>query len=207
MDFTTRHTSTAAKFFVTHIIKTFITKKTTMRKSYFYLPLLTVCFVLIAFSCKKGDTGPQGAVGPEGPEGPPGANVIYSAWLDVTFSEEDADGDGQPDFFAASIPAPKLTSEIVNTGVVKVYLNTNTAAEPYVVPIPYGTVVLSAFTVGNIDLTSGDDLSTATDATGTYLQYRYILIPGEEAARKMPGGKKINWDNYADVKAYLQIKD
>ena len=134
-----------------------------MRKSFSYLPLLTAFFIMIAFSCKKGDPGPEGPAGPEGPEGPPGANVIYSGWLDVTFSEEDGDGDGEPDYFYGNIPAAKLTSEIVNSGDVKVYANTGTLADPYVVSVPYSSLIVSAFYVGNIDLESGIDLSTFTD--------------------------------------------
>jgi hypothetical protein len=37
-----------------------------------------------------------------------------------------------------------------------------------------------------------------------YQQYRYILIPGGTAAR---AGKKIDWNNYNEVKAYLKLKD
>jgi hypothetical protein len=37
-----------------------------------------------------------------------------------------------------------------------------------------------------------------------YWQHRYILIPGGT-----PTGRyaKINWDNYAEVKAYLNLQD
>ncbi len=66
--------------------------------------LFTFSFLLITSfiytSCKKGDTGPPGPPGPAGPAGPTGttgltgpkgdtgvANVIYSAWLDVAFTE------------------------------------------------------------------------------------------------------------------------
>jgi hypothetical protein len=185
-----------------------------MRKTTMNFFVLVVCIAFIALSCKKGDTGPAGATGPAGPAGPAGptgpagsANVIYSAWLDVAFSPEDDDGDGTPDFYSANIKAPKLTSAIVNSGEVKVYLNIGVPNDPYVVPIPYSNLILSAFYVGNIDLTSGDDLSTINTSGGKSLQYRYILIPGGEGARLAAGGTKINWNNYQEVKAYLQLND
>src|SRR5690606_21349768 len=103
-----------------------------LKKSGFLTIIATVC-ILVLGSCKKGDTGPAGPAGPAGPTGPEGpagpagsANVIYSGWLDVAFTEEDVDQDGTNDGFFGVIDAPKLTSTIVNTGVVKVYCNVGT---------------------------------------------------------------------------------
>src|SRR6266566_2913456 len=60
--------------------------------------LLLVAITLLFTSCKKGDpgaagapgatgqTGPTGPTGVQGPKGDTGtANVIYSAWLNVTY--------------------------------------------------------------------------------------------------------------------------
>ncbi|WP_336514644.1 hypothetical protein [Pollutibacter soli] len=163
---------------------------------------------MIVLSCQKGDTGPAGPEGPEGPEGPPGANVIYSPWLDVTYAEGDDDnGDGDPDFYGATIPAAKLTASIMNSGAVHVYLNIGASNDPVVVSIPYGVNILSAFYENTIELIGDDDYSTFTVQGVKVNQYRYVLIPGEETARVMAGGKKIDWKNYNEVKAYLQLKD
>lgn len=179
-----------------------------MLKKSFRFSAVIIFIGMIAFSCQKGDTGPAGPEGPEGPEGPPGANVIYSPWLDVTYAPgDDDDNDGNPDFYGAAIPAAKLSTSIVNTGDVKVYVNVNTANDPVVIAIPYGTSILSLFYENTIELIGDDDYSTFTFQGQKVNQYRYILVPGEETARVMEGGKKIDWKNYNEVKAYLQLKD
>ena len=66
-------------------------------KSSLTLLASVIAITLIFTQCQKGDTGPAGPAGPAGPTGPTGpagangakgdtgtANVIYSAWLDVT---------------------------------------------------------------------------------------------------------------------------
>ena len=178
--------------------------------------LFTFCFLLTASfiytSCKKGDAGPQGPAGPAGPAGPTGttgpkgdtgvANVIYSAWLDVAFAE-DVDNPGT---WFGQINAPKLVSDIVNKGEVKVYWNLGSAAEPLVTPIPYfdgGTIINPLFETGSIYLLSNANVGTVTDAGIKYQQYRYILIPGGKPARMAT----INWNNYAEVKKYLGLTD
>ncbi len=79
--------------------------------------ILTFLVILSFFSCKK-EPGPQGPEGPEGPQGPPGnANVItatytlsYNDWFTVDQHLE------------ADIRVDTLSMEIVNSGLVKVYM-------------------------------------------------------------------------------------
>ena len=178
-------------------------------------PLMTLCFVMVfllmaAASCKKGDTGPAGPAGPAGPTGAAGAagpkgdtgtaNVIYSAWLDAAFTRPDTNS-----AYTATITAPKLDANMLAKGEIKVYANLNYVASPVVYPLPYfdgGSILNVAFQVGTITLIATDDFSTGTNATGKYFQYRYILIPGGKAARSA-----IDWNNYAEVKKYLNLKD
>ncbi|MFT3823599.1 MAG: collagen-like protein [Chitinophagaceae bacterium] len=176
-----------------------------MRKTFYAFAFFSI--VTLSFTaCKKGDTGPQGEQGNPGPTGPKGdagsANVIYSNWLDVTFQLVDVDGDNVPDAYGANITAQKLTADILNKGDVKVFWNAGVPNDPYVVPLPFADLTLSAFYTQTIELTSTNNYSTTTTAQGKQNQYRYVLIPGGVGARSA-----INWNDYNQVKAYLNLKD
>src|SRR5690349_4366880 len=103
--------------------------------------VLLLSAALLVAACKKGDTGPAGekgdkgdpgATGGTGAAGKPGsANVIYSAWQDVTFNQVDS-------FTAVgTITAPKIVDSIIQKGEVKVFWNVNTASNPTIVTLPY----------------------------------------------------------------------
>lgn len=202
------------------------------QRSYLWLFLSLIALTLF-FSCKKGDTGPAGAAGPTGANGAPGApgaqgtqgpkgdtgvaNVIYSAWLDVTFDPVvDSTDINNLDTVAwtAVIPAPTLTDEILTKGEMKLYVNAGTASDPAVFPTPItdlfsllGVLNLNVyFTLNEINLYSTEDASTFTPIGGTEkaFQYRYILIPGVIAGR---GVQWVDWKDYNKVKAYFHLKD
>jgi hypothetical protein len=149
-------------------------------------------------SCKKGDVGPAGEQGEQGEKGDKGdvgtANIIYSAWQNITF---DANG-------FATIAAPKITADILNKGEVKVYVNVNTAADPAIAVLPL-TLPINATTtfvfesplisVGSIELSCSHVLSN--------LPVRYVIIPGGVSARAV----SVNWADYNEVKKYLGIND
>jgi hypothetical protein len=178
---------------------------------------LFLSLVVLATSCKKGDTGATGATGAAGPTGATGAtgatgktgsaNVIYSAWLDVTFAAVNDSVGG------AQLDAPKLVDSIIEKGDVKVYWNVNTASNPYIVSLPYADngLVLGindlhmnfVATVGSILLYSNYNLSSGTSNGEAYGQFRYILIPGGVAARVAV----VNWNDYNQVKSYLGLKN
>ena len=114
--------------------------------------------------------------------------------------------------WVASIPAPKLTNAILNTGEIKVYLNAGSPADPAVFPLPITdlfalTGLLNVnvyFTAGDINLYATDNASTDVFNGQKFFQYRYVLIPGGVTART---SNKVNWNNYTEVKAYLGLKD
>ncbi|MBV7533999.1 hypothetical protein [Chitinophaga sp. sic0106] len=195
--------------------------------------LLLVCLVagataMFVSSCSKdgsagpagpaganGQNGAQGPGGPAGPAGPKGdtgvANVIYSAWLDVRFLPDTihtAGGGVDTIGYYSQIAAPKLTLNMLNTGLVKVYLNGFSATDPSLIALPYfsaftGLTIEVTASVGTIDLYSNGDISTLMDNNGVkYYQYRYVLVPGGVRARSV-----IDWNNYAAVKEYLGLKD
>lgn len=187
-----------------------------MKRLTFSLLTTALLSSLIFLSCsKEGPAGPQGPPGPTGPAGGAGApgpagtaNVIYSQWLDVTYEAVDEDEDGTTDFFYAEIDAPKLDINMLTNGEIKVYFNLSTAADPYVVPLPYSDLILTAFFENTIELNAAGNFSTATNQAGQKArQYRYILIPGGAAARKAGLVADIDWNDYSAVKAYLQLKD
>ena len=114
--------------------------------SYAFTCCLLVVFSVFQSCSKEGPAGPAGPQGPQGPQGTPGsngtagpagpagtANVIYSAWLDVTFAAAQA-----PDtLLYAEIAAAKLDNNILNTGEMKVYMNWGSTTDPDIVPVPY----------------------------------------------------------------------
>lgn len=186
-----------------------------MRKlsAYFFFACMLAMAVAVTSCSKDGDTGPAGPageVGPEGPGGPAGekgdtgvANVIYSDWLDVTFSLDTAAGS-----YFVDIDAPKLTADVIATGLVKTYINIGTSADPVVMSLPYNssTIIIREYLLeGFIELLSNANMSTYTAEDGTKSgQVRYVIIPGGTAART---SKAIDWNDYAQVKAYMGWKN
>lgn len=157
---------------------------------------LLLIVTLFSISCKKGGQGPAGT-----------ANVIYSDWLDVSFTViKNTAGDTLG--YQAIINAPKLTTDIINNGDVKVFVNINTAASPTIVPLPnydpfvIADVINCYFTAQKITLISAGDESTFTSSGNKYFQYRYVLIPGGVKA-----DASVNWNNYQEVKQATGMKD
>jgi hypothetical protein len=193
-----------------------------MKFRLFTLPctLLVITALVFTACTKEGPVGPAGATGPEGPTGPQGpqgpqgsANVFYSDWLDVTFVPQLNGTDTAA--WLAEIAAPRLVDSILSKGEVHVYLNAGTAAEPAVVPLPldalyFQAILTPVFQAGKISLISSADLSSFTDTNNDKnLQYRYVIIPGGVAAAQGITGRnaKINWNNYDEVKTYLDLKN
>ena len=174
--------------------------------------------ILLVTACKKGDTGPAGEKGDKGDAGAAGAtgaagkagsaNVIYSPWIDVTFSQVDTS-------FEASIDAPKIVDSIIQKGEVKVFWNLGSAASAGIVALPYqdngiilGAKDLFVFPIiqtGKIFIESTYNVSTrpsSADPNTKVWQYRYVIIPGGVAARTAT-----DWNDYKQVQQYLGLKD
>ncbi|GAA3951977.1 hypothetical protein GO495_12465 [Chitinophaga oryziterrae] len=173
-----------------------------------------LCLSLFNACSKEGPTGPKGdtgetgatgAAGPTGATGPVGtANVIYSAWTYAhNFNDSTVDNSN---IKAGYVDAPKITSTILNSGDVKVYFTygggtfilpytSNAGGKPNTISF---TPLLSKILIYRFTHDNSNSI-----ALSTLLQYRYVIIPGGVAARK----NNINWDNYAEVAAYLGWKD
>lgn len=190
-----------------------------------YLATLFLAFIVILSSCsKEGPVGPAGTAGPQGPSGvngtpgtagpagvpgqPGTANVIYSPWIDVIYNPANADSS----VWIGEITAPKLVDSILNKGSIKVYLNagSDSADNQIVIPLPIyeafliGAIINPYFTPQTISLFASDDMGSFILRGFNHFQYRYILVPGGT-----PGGRQasVDWNDYAAVKAYLNIKE
>ena len=181
--------------------------------------VFAITIVCAVVSCSKtgpaGPTGPAGATGntgtagPAGPKGDTGvANVIYSSWLDAVYQPDTVHNGAVVDTvdWFVDINAPKLTTTILTTGEIKVYVNLGTATQPVVIPMPYfdGFLNINAYYFLNtIELVSTENVSSFTDANNAKRQQvRYILIPGA-----VHGRYAVDWNNYEAVKKYLGLKD
>jgi len=186
---------------------------------YSYVAILLASAVLV-YSCKKGDTGPAGPAGPAGTAGTAGApgpkgdtgtaNVIYSAWTDVTYTPiiQDTGTPAKPDtlFYVGAIVAPKLTSNVISKGEISVYLNAGSATSPYIYPLPFTDILFQGLTVqvnyvvDSIYLTANFNASTITQGGVKFQQYRYVIIPGSVPAS---ADKK----DYNSIKNYFKLPD
>lgn len=142
----------------------------------------------------KGDTGDTGAAGANGASGTNGTNgtgtgddaasVISSNWLNVTFTY-----DATSNTYIGGIDVPELTSEILLTGDVRVYLNVDTVVSPALVSLPYtdpktGMYVQVTTFDKSIQFSSSADISSKLNAANVYVnQFRYVLIKGTTPAK------------------------
>jgi len=186
---------------------------------YSYLAIVLASAVLV-YSCKKGDTGPAGPAGPAGAAGAAGAagpkgdtgtaNVIYSAWTDVTFNPViiDTGTPAKPDtlYYLGSIVAPRLTANVISKSEISTYLNVGTAANPDVFPLPYTDILFQGLTVqvdfvpDSIYFSANFNASTRNQGGVKSLQYRYVIIPGSVPA-------SANKSDYNSIKNYFKLPD
>jgi hypothetical protein len=175
-----------------------------MKHVFSVLSVTCIAFFTIFLSttntgCKKGKDGAKGDTGT--------ANVMFSKWQTVIFAPA-INNAGDTVAWTGTLAAPKLTKGIIDSGTVKVYVNTGTAADPFVFPLPLADFVYGLsgvrninlyFTVGNIEMYSTEDAGTITTGGQTAWQYRYVIIPGG-----VPTGRSetVDWNNYPAVQKY-----
>lgn len=148
---------------------------------------------------QNGTTGPKGDrgdTGLQGPKGDPGtANVYYSDWITLNVT-------GSSGNYEATVITPKITQEILDKGVILMFIKNN--GNIYPVPFAYATSVstLVSTIIPNISL----------GKIRIYLSYnifnpfRYVIIPGGVsigAGRK----KVLNSMSYEEIKALYNIPD
>lgn len=166
--------------------------------------LLTIFLSATSTGCKKGDDGAKGDTGT--------ANVMFSKWQDVTFTPA-KNSAGDTVAWTATMNAPKLTQSILDSGVVKVYLNAGTEADPAVFALPFtdyyaltGIENLNVyFSVGMINMYATGDAGTGLSSNGQKaFQFRYVLIPGGVSTGR---SATVDLNNYQAVKSFYNITD
>ncbi|UYQ91208.1 hypothetical protein MKQ68_14020 [Chitinophaga horti] len=178
-----------------------------MHKLLRFIPALMVGGSVFITACGK-----DGAPGPAGEDGA-GAEIIYSPWMDVAFKPDTihlAGGGIDTVGYFLTMPAPKLTLELLNSSDVKVFINTGTPAAPTVIALPYydpysGYSIQVTTYEKEIDIYSNGDLTTYTDNAGRKRQqFRYMIVPGNTGARQ---ANMLDWSDYNAVKKHFGIKD
>jgi hypothetical protein len=178
-----------------------------MKQVFSVLSVIGVAFFAVILTttntgCKKAKDGAKGDTGT--------ANVMYSPWLDVTYSPA-TNSAGDTVIWFATITAPKITATILDSGVVKAYINIGTASNKLIFPLPitdlYALTSITQlqvyFTPGKIQLYCDVDGGTFITSGQKAQQYRYVVIPGG-----VPTGRSaINWNDYYAVKQYFNIPD
>lgn len=156
--------------------------------------LLLVLSVLLFDACKgpAGPTGPAGSNGTQGPAGTPGAsgptgtaNVIYSSWAKAgTWNSINVFG-VQRSYI--DITAPRLTQEILDRGLVLVYVKLETDNNQ-VRQLPVR--VYAQFTEEMIDFSLGSNKIRIWSTPirppvppSPNNEFRYVLVPGGQAGR------------------------
>lgn len=135
------------------------------------IPLLLAIFIFT--SCGEGDVGPAGPAGPQGAPGPKGdngdaANVITSGWL-----EYDLKSGIYASLYYAKITVPEITQEILDKGVIRVYVKTATTI--YDIPNPSFEGFYARYSVGTLEIFSPTEWDTYSGYS-----VRYVLIPPSE---------------------------
>lgn len=153
-----------------------------------------------------GAQGPQGDVGPQGPQGPEGtANVIYSEW--ITLSDLEAPSDTtflSRTYNKWEIPAPEITQEIIDQGVILVYFSLTGAILP--LPTTFGGanpiyITFAPFQPGILSILA-QNLDNTVSGLNSSIQFRYIIIPGGMAAKQaLP-----DFSNYQETMEFYGIK-
>lgn len=160
-----------------------------------------------------GATGPQGPVGPTGatgPQGPAGtANVIYSDWIrptEATWSELN-----QPRRKSMEITDSRITSDIIEKGVVLVYRQTNNGTT---FPFPYHeistsgtpTISFTHYLHGKLkieirsytrDIEPREYLWELPGTTARHARFRYIIIPGGVPSGRLAAGYHLGGRTYS----------
>ncbi len=183
-----------------------------------FLLLLTTVTVLSFSQCSKdsdGEAGPKGEQGEQGPKGDKGdkgdkgtANVIYSDW--ITVKKADWARYMLSQGLYHDIDAPKLTNDILNKGVVLVYMNrSGVKALPYAYQLHSGGGrIIYEFEIskGKIKLFHyDDDGSNQKTPTSHDAKFRYVLIPGGVKARR--SAPLPDFNDYEAVAAYYGIPE
>lgn len=178
--------------------------------------LLLLPITLFLFSCEtEGPIGPAGPAGKDGTNGIDGtdgndgnANVVSKNY---TVSPNDWIEHGVlgiDQYYDVKIDIPEITSEIIEKGVVLVYLNVSGTYYPLPITSPNGvdigdeqyqwlSLIDYVFKVGSVTIMYGSS-DFMNDPIENYLEFKIVIIEGI-ALKSL----SIDFTNYQDVKEQL----
>ncbi|MBD3616069.1 MAG: hypothetical protein HUJ22_05800 [Gracilimonas sp.] len=137
------------------------------------------------------------------------ANVMYSSWTYLDSAVRDTTIDSS-NMKIGDINAPQLTQEILDTGVVNVYMQFSN----YIYPLPYtgyagGITNTMDFLprLNLIQITRFTHDNSGSVGFNSSLQYRYVLIPGGVAAKSKMSKDQIKTMSYQEAKKRFGIPD
>jgi hypothetical protein len=165
-----------------------------------------------------GATGQQGATGSQGPAGT--TNVIFSDWIARPFpgispnnwlyyNAAPSNSTIKYPSYYTNITAPKLTKDILDKGLIMVYMR---SSSNIVRTLPFSEIGIQAThlatsLVGGISVEYKSDIPLVLNATfnlpSIEMQYRYVIIPGSISGRLA----STNYNNYEEVKRVFNLID
>ncbi|HEY9560166.1 MAG TPA: hypothetical protein VIR29_05190 [Anseongella sp.] len=177
--------------------------------------LAGLALALALTACEKeGPIGPEGPQGPQGEQGVQGskgdkgtANVIYSQWDYLKYPIRDTIIDGSH-MKVSEILAPKLTENIMESGLIMVYMRFGATvyALPYISDAGGKPSEINFRSrAGKIFITRFAFDDSGSINIGGSLQFRYILIPGGVAAQVRDSGLGLN--TYSEVANAFEIPE
>jgi hypothetical protein len=180
------------------------TKNKNMKKVKLLMLIIAVACLASLNSCKKEFTGPAGPQGPAGTNGTNGTNGnanVHSTTFTASFT-----WDGANYWRIATISNISiLTSSIVNSGAVMIYLNENGtyAALPMTVSMGGNIVedVWFEYSTGQISIVTED--SDLSDPGTSTLNFKLVCI---DASARM-ANPNVDLKNYNEVKKAFKLKD
>ena len=156
---------------------------------------------VVVFGCSK-----DGADGVNGADGTNGNANVQSATVDVISSQWSYYSDLNQWYFGVS--APLITTSILNSGLVHVYMTTDSAITSnstlFSLPFNLNGVNYSYNLSGNFitfSIGSSNNTNFSNAQLPTFLKFRYVVVPSSS------GKMNINWKNYEEVKFKLNLKD
>jgi hypothetical protein len=183
------------------------------------LILSSVFFLMLSvIACKKGeqgDIGPAGVAGAKGAKGTTGDNgiadskgMISSDWIAVKGTDWRL-STAIPNLHFVTFTAPGLTTDIVNKGMIYVYMKTEGFEGTYALPRAdvstgrrfYAIVGLANSGAPAVQFYQSVTPPSSTFSTSTNVSFRYVAVPA--GART----SNIDWTNYEEVKKVLNWKD
>lgn len=137
------------------------------------------------------------------------ANVMYSSWSNLDSAVRDTTIDGS-NMQAGDINAPQISQEILDKGVVNVYMKFSDD----VYPLPYtsyagGTANVVDFLprLNKLLITRFAMDNSGSIGFATSLEYRYVIIPGGVAVKSKRSEEQLRNMSYEEVTRYFGIRD